>query len=368
MSTRIGIRDVRVMLQERIEPLCRELLPDGRRESNHWVARNPTRADREAGSFKVWLKGQGRGAWIDYATGEKGDVIDLIVFVHGTDRSQALAWAKGWLGITRMDDSQRQAVRQRAQNEQAAAEKRSADRERWKRKKAFEIFAGAQRIPRGSPAEAYFIARACPLADVPNLSTGSLRFMPSMEWWKGAQFEDRNGRRVKARAGPHFPTVVSALRNGDGVLTGIHCTFLQPDGSGKAPVDPPKLMFGTAKGSVIRIADGPSGKPPDEARGEASTLVLTEGLENGLTAAIALPEARVWAAGSLSNLAEAPVGIACVDSVIVAGDRDDNAKASEALQRALDSLEAHGKPVALMQSFIGSDINDLARELNDVET
>ncbi|MFG1299467.1 hypothetical protein V5F49_06680 [Xanthobacter sp. V3C-3] len=44
-------------------------LPAGHREGREWVARNPRRADRHPGSFRVNLT---TGRWADFATGDKG--------------------------------------------------------------------------------------------------------------------------------------------------------------------------------------------------------------------------------------------------------------------------------------------------------
>jgi hypothetical protein len=62
-------------------------LPEGRREGHEWVARNPTRADRHLGSFKINLR---TGQWADFATGDKGgDVISLAAYLHGLSQSVA---------------------------------------------------------------------------------------------------------------------------------------------------------------------------------------------------------------------------------------------------------------------------------------
>ncbi len=63
------------------------LLPDGRREGAEWVARNPLRADRRAGSFKVNLR---TGKWGDFATGDKGgDLVSLSAYVAGVSQREA---------------------------------------------------------------------------------------------------------------------------------------------------------------------------------------------------------------------------------------------------------------------------------------
>lgn len=79
------------------EPIVRGLLPDGRREGNEWVARNPLRPDRSAGSFKVSLT---KGAWADFATGDHGkDLVSLAAFVTGRTQAQAAIALAEALGV-----------------------------------------------------------------------------------------------------------------------------------------------------------------------------------------------------------------------------------------------------------------------------
>jgi hypothetical protein len=62
-------------------------LPDGRRSGQEWVARNPTRADRHPGSFKVNLV---TGRWADFATGHVGgDAISLAAYLFGLSQVDA---------------------------------------------------------------------------------------------------------------------------------------------------------------------------------------------------------------------------------------------------------------------------------------
>ena len=72
-------------------------LPDGRRIGNEWVARNPTRADRRPGSFKVNLR---TGRWADFATGDKGgDSISLAAHLHGLSQLEAARKLAAMLGL-----------------------------------------------------------------------------------------------------------------------------------------------------------------------------------------------------------------------------------------------------------------------------
>jgi hypothetical protein len=72
-------------------------LPGGRREGVEWVAKNPRRADRRAGSFKVNLR---TGCWSDFATGDKGgDVISLAAYLDGCSQREAAKRLAAGLGL-----------------------------------------------------------------------------------------------------------------------------------------------------------------------------------------------------------------------------------------------------------------------------
>lgn len=79
------------------EAVAGAFLPDGRREGREWVARNPRRADRRLGSFKVNLD-TGKGA--DFASGDRfGDFVGLVAFVLAlSQRDAALRLAEA-LGV-----------------------------------------------------------------------------------------------------------------------------------------------------------------------------------------------------------------------------------------------------------------------------
>lgn len=62
-------------------------LPDGKQVGREWVALNPTRADRKAGSFKINMD---TGRWADFATGDKGgDPISLYAYLKGLSQLAA---------------------------------------------------------------------------------------------------------------------------------------------------------------------------------------------------------------------------------------------------------------------------------------
>ncbi len=72
-------------------------LPDGHREGGEWVARNPRRADRRPGSFRVNLA---TGKWADFATGDRGgDVVSLAAYLGGIGQAEAARNLADMLGM-----------------------------------------------------------------------------------------------------------------------------------------------------------------------------------------------------------------------------------------------------------------------------
>jgi hypothetical protein len=78
---------VNIACLARFSSLLAKWLPDGRQVGQEWVALNPTRSDRRAGSFKINI---GTGRWADFATGDKGgDPVSLYAYLHGMSQSDA---------------------------------------------------------------------------------------------------------------------------------------------------------------------------------------------------------------------------------------------------------------------------------------
>ncbi|WP_026605656.1 hypothetical protein [Methylocapsa acidiphila] len=81
----------------RADSILPRWLPDGRREGHEWVARNPMRADRRHGSFKVNLR---TGKWGDFSSDDRGgDLISLAAFLFGLDQGEAARKVGDMLGV-----------------------------------------------------------------------------------------------------------------------------------------------------------------------------------------------------------------------------------------------------------------------------
>jgi len=79
-------------------PILQRWLPDGRLQGHEWQARNPTRADKHAGSFSVNIR---TGRWSDFATGDRGgDVVSLCAFLFDCpNQAEAAVRVAAMLGV-----------------------------------------------------------------------------------------------------------------------------------------------------------------------------------------------------------------------------------------------------------------------------
>ena len=80
--------------------LLRRWLPDGRLAGREYEARNPRRADRRPGSFRINVIS---GKWADFAMGGKGDkggdVVSLAAYLSGTGQAEAARALAEMLGL-----------------------------------------------------------------------------------------------------------------------------------------------------------------------------------------------------------------------------------------------------------------------------
>ena len=79
-----------------------QILPQGRRQGQYWVALNPTRYDRKIGSFKINLD---TGQWADFATGDMGsDAISLVAYLYGLKQGEAATYLENITGSASNDN------------------------------------------------------------------------------------------------------------------------------------------------------------------------------------------------------------------------------------------------------------------------
>ncbi len=319
MKRAYDIPALKAGLLSRIDQLVQDLAPGGKWQGRYYFSLNPTRRDRNIGSFWIVTRGGKTGAWCDAATGDKGDVIDLIRYCQQFEtRGEALKWASQWLSLP---------PKCAASPISAPIDARS-DAE--KARSAARWFSKGVPI-RGTPAERYLAeARGIRLPAGEDWPL-ALRFFPSLKY----PYNNHD-----------YPVLMAAYTNHKRQVCAVHRTFLQKDGTGKAPVTSPRLSWPGFRGCVIRLRSRPS-----------RHLILAEGLEDGLSCMIAAPDCAVWAFGSLGNLVN--VRVPKVERVTVFKDNDwGNGGAQDQLLAGLEKLARQCRDVRMAMTPVGKDAND----------
>ncbi len=90
-------RHVNQVALSSLSALLARWLPGGKMAGGEYTVRNPKRADRNAGSFKINMR---TGRWADFATGDKGgDVISLAAYLFNLTQGQAKDHLANMLGV-----------------------------------------------------------------------------------------------------------------------------------------------------------------------------------------------------------------------------------------------------------------------------
>jgi hypothetical protein len=281
----IAAADLSRMLAARIETLARDLLPDGHREGAEW--RCGSVSGEPGGSLGVHLVGAKAGVWADFATGQRGDAVDLVRAVLHLDMAGALDWSRRWLRI------ETRPVLPTAASPTLATDLRGdGDPERWRRPW------GAARPIGGTLAERYLSARRLRLDD----SAGRvLRYLPQ-------RWRQRPDTGI-LESHPALLALLCDVRSGAAV--GVINIFLRADGADRLRDRKGKTVTGRARLAAIMLSsfDDPT-----------IGLVICEGVETG----IALRQAElapVWALGGAGHLSAFPV-LSGIEALTIAADAD----------------------------------------------
>lgn len=349
-SVLVTIGEVAEMLSARAPALAAELLPGGRKEGPEWVCGGLDGA--RGRSMAVHLQGAKAGVWSDFATGEAGDALDLVAqALFAGDKKEALTWAKSWLGLDGCDPARlrvtRRAVESRKNEDDSGDEGAEA-----RRRRAQALWLGAQERLAGTLAEAYLVGRGIRLEHL-GRQPRALRFHPAI--W------------CQERAAK-LPAMVAAIHNPvSGQFMATHRTYLarQRDGSiDKADLARPKKVLGLYRGGVIPLWRGASGKPLAKAP-QGDRLIITEGIEDGLTVALAKPECRVICVVAIGHANAVRWPEAITDITVAAQNDKPGSPAARRLEQIMAGWLAEGRRVWLSRPptwWRGKpvkDVNDL---------
>ena len=287
--------DLAQRLGREAETVCRHYLSNGRKQGRYWIVGDVENAPGRSLYVRLTGPSSGKGAagkWTDAATGEHGDMLDLIAAnLRLATLGETLDEARRFLSLPRPEPPKP------APLPKAPSGSPEAARRLW----------GMGKPIVGTLAERYLAGRSI----VGVRTIGALRFHPNCYYWR----EDRTDEdRPEA-----WPALLAKVTDAEGNITGLHRTWLDPETANKAPLDPNRKAMGHLLGHGVRI-----GAP-------ARMVAAGEGLETMLSLRIALPKLPVISALSANHLAALLLTDA-IDRLYIAADADEAGRiATEAL-------------------------------------
>ena len=310
---------VAAALSARAEEVCRRYLPQGRKQGRYWTA-GDIRGARGRSLFVRLAPPGTPGKFVDSATGEHGDLLDLIRIASGAGSLRAaLAEARAFLAMPPTPAAE-------APDDYDRSE---AARRLWQRCRAID----------GTHAEAYLEARG-----IQRCRFMALRFHPAL-----LHRDDGGVRRLPALVAA--VTADAGERPGPGdrpsvaAVCGVLRTWLDPHQPAKANVIRPRKALGRVHGRAVRF-----GAPG------AGTLLVGEGIETVLSIVTAIPDtvaAAALSAGSLSAFVP-PAG---VTRLVIARDSDpEGERAAERLVRRCACTRVDAVVVAPSCDDFNSDL------------
>ena len=244
--------------------VCRHYLSNGHRQGNYWQVGNARNAAGRSMFVRLRDTPKGlAGKWKDAATGEHGDLLDVIRETLGLiDFTDVADEARTFLSLPHPEP------------EPAASRRGMSPAPSGSAEAARRLIAMTQPIV-GTIVQTYLRGRGITLLH----GTGSLRFHPRCYY--------------KPEDGPTetWPAMIAAVTDLSGKITGAHRTWLAPDGSDKAPIDTPRKAMGDLLGHAVRI-----GAP-------GSVMAAGEGIETMLSLRQVLPDMAMAPALSAAHLA-----------------------------------------------------------------
>ncbi len=312
--------DLSQKLSREAEAVCRHYLSKGRKHGNYWVVGDVENTPGRSLYVRLTGPTRGKGAagkWTDAATGEHGDLLDLIAAnLNLSTLRDTLEEARRFLSLPRPEPPARQRQESAPQGSPEAARR---------------LWAMGQPIG-GTLAERYLSARG--LQGIRSVS--ALRFHPNCYYWR----EDA-GADDPPNA---WPALLAKVTDTAGTLTGVHRTWLDPQTSSKAPLDPNRKAMGNLLGHAVRF-----GSPTD-------ILAVGEGLETMFSLKLALAGMPIAAALSGNHLAafDPPADL---HRLYIAIDNDEAGQAAfDALTDRFADRELHLLPLRPMLDDFNGDL------------
>jgi hypothetical protein len=326
----MSAKEVSRRLAAQAEAVCRRYLSSGRREGRYWLVGDIRNTPGRSLYVRLVASPDGRGApgkWTDSATGEHGDLLDIIARAEGHSRLRdTLDEARHFLSLPseeRVEDQRRRLELRRVSRGGAEAARR--------------LLAASKPIE-ATMAQRYLHGRA--LLDLPDCEV--LRFHPRCYYRPSS--DDAQGTRTA------WPAMIAAVTDLTGAVSGAHRTWLDPTTLDKAPLASPRRAMGLLLGHRVRF--GAAG----------AVMAAGEGIETILSLRQIMPSLPTIAALSAAHLAaiEFPT---CLRRLYVALDADPAGDAAHSVlaERAVCAgIEL--LPLRPLQGDFNDDLRRIGRE------
>jgi hypothetical protein len=241
-------------------------LSNGRRQGHYWIVGDARNSPGRSLFVRLTGAESGKGAagnWTDASTNEFGDLLDIVRESAGLNNfSDALDEARRFLSLPSAEPRPKQRL-DRKQRPTGSPDS------------ARRLFAMSRPIG-GTLAERYLHHRG--IGAAPDLQ--GLRFHPRCYY----RFGDGSAPET-------WPAMVAAVTDLEGKITGVHRTWLDKSGRGKAPIASPRRAMGELLGNGVRFGAA------------LDVMAAGEGIETVLSVLCLLPRMPMIAALSSAHLA-----------------------------------------------------------------
>lgn len=311
-------------LGDQAEAVCRHYLSKGRREGRYWLVGDVHNTPGRSLYVRLIGSEDGRGAagkWTDAATGDHGDLLDIIARDCGhAQLRDTLDEARRFLSLPHPEPCP-EGPRCRDEPKAPTGSPESARR----------LFAASGPV-RGSLVQAYLRGRS--ITDL--RADDPLRFHPRC-YYTPSRKDLRGTRRA-------WPAMIAAVTDLNDAITGVHRTWLDPAAAVKAPVATPRRAMGFLLGQGVRF--GRAG----------AVMAAGEGVETIVSLRQVMPVMPMIAALSSAHLS-AILFPSALRRLYVA--RDDDPAGDVALAKLTERGSAAGIEVVPLSPMLGDFNEDL---------
>lgn len=309
---------------EILQALSSGLEPAMQRPGRHVAC--PMHGGRDG--FRVFRDVEQTGGGICNTCGSHADGFALLGWINGWSDRDALKAVAGYLGI---DDDRRPtptpAPRKPIPQTPPADTSKTEQRIR-------AIWSESHPIAHdgAEPLRQYLIARG--LGAILDDAPRDIRLHPALGFW----FRGSDARFQQLAT---LPAMVALVRNSDGRVRGLHRTYLQADGSGKARIEDPETQgeMLPAKKLMSLYDRATNGCGAQLYPVTMRELAVAEGIETALAVRLAtgLP---VWSTISAAGMSR--LRVSGVDRLIVFGDRDEKEAGQKAARKLAGKAAMEG--------------------------